>query len=55
MSFNKEKLGWLLFFLCSLIYMLDSIINGNSIMFVGGLLFFLGCVMFMLPEKKAND
>jgi hypothetical protein len=44
--------GWLLFILCSFIYMYDSFVEMNILLFLGGIVFFLGCIAFVIPLCK---
>ena len=47
--------GWLLFVVCSFFFIADSVIDGNPLGIVGSILFFLGCVVFLIPlvHKRA--
>ena len=46
---------WLLFLLCSLLFIADSVTGGRPLMIAAGVLFFLACVVALLPRvwKKA--
>lgn len=46
---KMHGIGWLLFLICSLFYTADAVINGNMLGIMGGILFFSGCVVFMVP------
>lgn len=51
-----QKIGWVLFLLCSLCYTADALIVGNPLAIMGGGLFFVGCLVFMWPLwMKKND
>lgn len=42
-----ELIGWLLFIISSLFFMVSSLLGGDLAGFVGGLLFFLACIVFL--------
>ncbi|WP_461205647.1 hypothetical protein [Clostridium sp. DL1XJH146] len=44
--------GWILFTICSILYMYDSFMASNIVAFIGGLFFFFGCVAFIIPLVK---
>lgn len=46
---NYQIVGWILFVICSLLYMYDSFLVKNTIAFLGGVAFFLGCISFLIP------
>jgi hypothetical protein len=41
--------GWLLFVTCSIFFMADSAIAGNPLGIAGSVIFFLGCIVFLIP------
>lgn len=41
--------GWVLFIASSLFFMASSIKNGDGLSFAGGLLFFIACIVFLIP------
>jgi succinate-acetate transporter protein len=45
--------GWGLFVVCSLLFILSSVRANDIILFVASILFFLGCVVFMVPLVQA--
>ena len=44
--------GWLLFFLCGIIYLAASIRDRDPLMIAGTLFFVLGAAIFLFPGKK---
>jgi len=52
---NFHLAGWVLFTLCSFFYLSSSVITGDIIGIIGGVLFFLGCLAFMIPMFKKAD
>ena len=44
--------GWLLFIVCSFFFIADSVINGDPLGITGSVIFFLGCVIFLIPLLK---
>ena len=47
--------GWSLFVVCSFFFIADSVIAGNPLGITGSVLFFLGCIVFLIPlfQKQA--
>ena len=44
---NHDLLGWLLFVISALFFMVSSIRNGDMIGLLGGIFFLLACVAFL--------
>lgn len=44
-----QKIGWVLFLLCSFCYTADALAVRNPLAIMGGGLFFAGCLVFMWP------
>ena len=44
-----QLIGWSLFILCSIFYIISSIIAGDWFYLIGSILFLVACVVFMLP------
>lgn len=44
-----EMLGWILFTLCSLVYLIQGIMTQNPMSVLAAVLFFLGCIAFLVP------
>ena len=44
-------MGWISFLLGSLLFVIDSIRQSNMMGILGGILFSLGCILFMSIEK----
>ena len=49
-----QLIGWSLFVLCSVFYIVSSYINQDWINLTGSIIFFVACLVFMYPlfEKK---
>ena len=41
--------GWLLFLLCSFLFIADSIVAGSPLVLAGSVFFLLGCIIFIIP------
>ncbi len=61
---NKPKTryqlaGWLLFVLCALFFIASSVHNGDTLTFIGSVIFLVACVVFIVPvireSKAAGD
>ena len=44
-----HSIGWALFVVCSLFYIASAVRAGDLLSLLGGVLFFLGCVAFIIP------
>ena len=44
-----ELLGWVLFVVSSLFFISSSLKSGDVLSLVGGLLFFVACIVFLIP------
>lgn len=44
-----EVWGWVLFFVCAVLFTISGIINGDIIVFAGSVTFLVACVVFMIP------
>jgi membrane-bound ClpP family serine protease len=52
---NKVKYeiaGWILFILCSGLFIISSVINGDVVALAGSVLFLVGCLVFFIPTLK---
>ncbi|MDK2867320.1 MAG: hypothetical protein PWP38_1635 [Clostridiales bacterium] len=50
-----ECIGWLLFLGCSICYIWSSYQNHDVVSLIGGILFFVACLIFMMPLIKKED
>ncbi len=41
--------GWMLFLVCSFLFIANSIVSGSPLGLAGGVIFSLGCVVFLIP------
>ena len=41
--------GWLLFLICSFLFIADSIAAGSPLGLAGSVFFLLGCIVFIIP------
>ena len=44
-----QLLGWVLFLVCSILFIVDSVAAGSPLGLAGSVTFFLGCVVFLIP------
>ena len=53
---NIEKvyhlLGWVLFLICAVFFILASIKDFNAFSLIGSIIFLVGCVIFIIPLVK---
>jgi hypothetical protein len=47
--------GWLLFLVCAILFIIDSLINWSPWGFIGSVFFFLGCIVFIIPFTWKKD
>ncbi|TKB28660.1 cytochrome oxidase subunit III [Desulfopila sp. IMCC35006] len=60
---GKTKLyhlyGWILFIICALLFMIESIINWKPLSLAGSVIFLVACLLFLIPLidslKKDKD
>jgi hypothetical protein len=41
--------GWILFITCALLFIAESFINRQPLLFVGSIVFLLACLLFLVP------
>ncbi|GAB6193380.1 hypothetical protein [Desulfocastanea catecholica] len=41
--------GWILFITCALLFIAESFINRQPLLFIGSLIFLLACLLFLVP------
>jgi len=41
--------GWVFFLVCSFFFIADSVAAGSPLGIVGSVIFFLGCIVFLIP------
>lgn len=59
-SENKERkyhlLGWVLFLMCACCFIAASIKSGDTLYLIGSIVFFIACILFIIPlVVKEND
>jgi hypothetical protein len=52
MDDRRELWGWLLFLLCSLLFLAAAIRDGDLLIAVASLVFLVACVLFLLAAPK---
>ena len=58
---NKQHLvGWTLFVLCAIFFIASSLKNGDTLTFIGSVIFLIACMVFLVPlfktiKKAEND
>jgi Na+/proline symporter len=48
-KFSYQLAGWVLFILCSIFYILSGIHSRDAFSLTGGILFFIACIVFIIP------
>lgn len=52
--FSKDRLGWMLFVLCALCFVVSSLRNKDPFALAGSTIFLGACVVFLLPPARSN-
>ena len=52
--------GWILFIVCAIFFIASSLKNGDTLTFIGSVLFLIACIVFLIPlikttKKISND
>ena len=53
---NQALVGWLVFVVCALFFIASSLRNRDVLTLIGGVLFLIGCILFIVPlvSEKRN-
>jgi predicted membrane channel-forming protein YqfA (hemolysin III family) len=58
-QFRKEikyqLLGWILFILCAIFFILSSLKNHDTLTFIGSVIFLVACITFLIPLFMQNN
>lgn len=46
--------GWVLFVICSLFFIASSLKNNDVLTFIGGTIFLIACIVFIIPLLRPN-
>lgn len=59
MRLKKEKdynfLGWVLFVICAVLFIISSFKSGDIVMLAGSIIFLTACVLFIIPLIKPPE
>jgi predicted membrane channel-forming protein YqfA (hemolysin III family) len=55
-----QLFGWILFIVCAIFFIASSLINGDTLTFIGSIIFLIACIVFLIPllktiKKGEND
>jgi predicted membrane channel-forming protein YqfA (hemolysin III family) len=50
-----QLLGWILFILCAIFYILSSLKNHDTLTFIGSVIFLVACITFLIPLFMQNN
>jgi predicted membrane channel-forming protein YqfA (hemolysin III family) len=46
----KDQLfGWILFVICAIFFIASSLKNGDTLTFIGSIIFLIACIVFLIP------
>ncbi len=49
MEKRYQLIGWLLFLVCALFFVMDSLLNGTALGVAAGVTFLIACFIFLTP------
>ena len=62
---KNQLFGWILFVVCAIFFIAASLKNGDTLTFIGSIIFLIACMVFLMPlfktikkvenETKKND
>ena len=55
-----QLFGWILFIVCAIFFIASSLKNGDTLTFIGSIIFLIACIVFLIPllkkiKKGEND
>lgn len=56
MNFSKrmQVFGWILFFVCALLFVAEGFLSQSPLLLTASLLFLIGCLFFIVPLLKSS-
>ncbi len=49
---KQQLVGWILFTLCAIFFIVSSLKNKDTLTFIGSVLFLIACIFFIFPLVK---
>ncbi|MGB9441229.1 MAG: hypothetical protein WCB15_25035 [Desulfobacterales bacterium] len=46
--------GWILFIICAIFFIASSLKNHDTLTFIGGVIFLIACIVFLIPLVRSN-
>jgi hypothetical protein len=47
-----QLVGWILFIVCAIFFIASSLKNGDTLTFIGSIIFLIACIIFLIPLVK---
>ncbi len=47
-----QLFGWILFIVCAIFFIASSLNNGDTLTFIGSIIFLIACIVFLIPLLK---
>ena len=47
-----QLFGWVLFIVCAIFFIASSLKNGDTLTFIGSIIFLIACIVFLIPLFK---
>ena len=49
-----QIIGWILFILCAIFFIVSSLRNQDILSFIGSVIFLIACIVFIIPLIRTN-
>ena len=49
-----QLVGWILFVICAIFFIASSLKNHDTLTFIGGVIFLIACIVFLIPLVRPN-
>jgi uncharacterized membrane protein len=49
-----QIIGWILFILCAIFFIVSSLRNQDILTFIGSVIFLIACIVFIIPLIRTN-
>ena len=53
-EFKYQLAGWILFIICAIFFIASSLKNHDILTFIGGIIFLIACIVFLIPLLSTN-
>ena len=53
-DFKYQLAGWIIFIVCAIFFIASSLKNRDTLTFIGGVIFLIACIVFLIPLVRRN-